>query len=81
MSSKVHSITEAAAQLERQERVAIIEKLLEGLELESTEDPSEMEKAWSNEVRRRSNDLSSGDAKSVPWDQERAEGEKLFDGD
>ncbi len=81
MTNKVHMIAEEAAQLDREERVAIIEKLLETLELEPTDDPSEVAKAWGDEVNRRSVELMNGDVKTIPWDQVKADGEKLFDGD
>lgn len=81
MTNKVEAITAEASQLERQERVEIIEKLLEGLETASTDDPSEVAKAWGDEVRRRSTELKDGDTQAIPWDQVRAEGEKLFDAD
>ena len=81
MTNKVETIAAEAAQLERQERVAIIEKLLESLETEPSDDPSEVAKAWGNEVRRRSIELKNGDVQAIPWDQVRADGEKLFDAD
>ena len=79
MTNKVQTIATEAAQLERQERVAIIEALLESLEPEPSDDPSEVAKAWGNEVRRRSMELRNGDAEAIPWDQVRADGEKLCD--
>ncbi len=81
MTNRVEAITAEAARLERQERVAIIEKLLEGLEIASPDDPSEVTKAWGDEVRRRSTELKNGDAQAIPWDRVRSEGEKLFDAD
>ena len=81
MTNKVQTIAAEAAQLERQERVAIVEKLLESLESDPTDDPSEVAKAWRNEVRGRSVELRNGDVKAIPWDQVKADGEKLFDGD
>ena len=81
MTGKANLIAEEAAQLDRQERVAIIEKLLESLEPAAAEDPSEVQAAWSRETRQRSKELRDGDVSSVPWDQVKAEGEKLFDGD
>jgi putative addiction module component (TIGR02574 family) len=81
MTNRVESITAQAARLEQQERVAIIENLLEGLETPSSDDPSEVARAWRDEVHRRSTELKNGDAQAIPWDQVRSEGEKLFDAD
>ena len=81
MTDKVHTITREAAQLERRQRVEIIEKLLETLEPESPDDPSEVQAAWRDEVTRRSEDLRSGGVTAIPWDQVKDEGEKLFDAD
>ncbi len=75
MINKVLAIAEEAAQLERHERVEIIEKLLETLEPESSEDPSDVQTAWRAEVKRRSDDLKSGEVKAVPWDQVSDEGQ------
>jgi putative addiction module component (TIGR02574 family) len=81
MDSKVQLIAEEASSLERHERVAIIEKLLESLEVPTAEDRMEIEKEWRDEIRRRSGEIKSGDVESVPWNQVKAEGEKLIDGD
>ena len=81
MANKVETITAEAAQLERRERVAIIENLLESLETEPSDDPSEVAKTWGHEVRRRSTELKNGNAEAIPWDQVRTDGEKLFDAD
>ncbi len=79
MTNKVETIAAEAAQLERQERVAIIEKLLNSLETEAADDPSDVAEAWQQEVRRRSVELKNGDVQAIPWNQVRADGEKLFD--
>lgn len=81
MASKVKSIADEASQLERRERVEIIEKLLESLESGDREDPADNEIAWKAEVLRRSQDLKTGDVTAISWNQVRAEGERLFDGD
>lgn len=81
MTNKVETITAEAAQLERQDRVAIIEKLLASLETKPSDDPSEVAKAWGHEVRRRSTELKNGNAETIPWGQVRADGAKLFDAD
>lgn len=81
MASKVKSIADEAAQLERRERVEIIEKLLESLESDAREDPTDNEIAWKAEVQRRSQDLKTGDVTAISWNQVRSEGERLFDGD
>jgi len=81
MTNKAETIATEATQLERQERVAIIEKLLESLETEPSDDPSEVAQVWGDEVRRRSLELKNGDVQAIPWDQVRADGEKLFDAD
>jgi putative addiction module component (TIGR02574 family) len=81
MTNRVQTIAAEAAELERQERVAIIEKLLESLEPEPADHPLEAAKAWRSEVNRRSMELKNGAAKAVPWDQVKADGERLFDAD
>lgn len=81
MASKVKSIADEASQLERHERVEIIEKLLESLESGDREDPADNEIAWKAEVLRRSQDLKTGEVTAISWNQVRAEGERLFDGD
>ena len=81
MTSKVKSIADEAAQLERRERVEIIEKLLESLESDDREDPADNEIAWKAELQRRSEDLKTGDATAISWNEVRSEGERLFDGD
>lgn len=81
MTNKVEAIATEATQLERQERVAIIEKLLESLEAGPSEDPTEVAKIWGNDLRRRSLELKNGVVQAIPWDQVKADGEKLFDAD
>ena len=71
MTNKVDTITAEATHLEQQERVALIEQLLESLETEPSDDPSEVTKAWDNDVRRRSTELKNGNAQTIPWDQGR----------
>ena len=80
-SNKVESIAKEASQLEHRDRVSIIEKLLETLEPDSKSSPSEVEAEWRTEVKRRSDDLSSGRATAIPWDHVKEEGEKLINGD
>ena len=81
MTEKVQAIAQEAAQLERHERVEVIEVLLETLEPESTEDPADVLTAWQNEVKRRSEELKSGGMTAIPWDQVKDDAEKLFDAD
>ena len=81
MTEKVQAIAQEAAQLERHERVEVIEVLLETLEPESTEDPSDVLAAWHDEVKRRSEELKSGGVTAIPWDQVKGDAEKLFDAD
>lgn len=81
MTGKVQAIAQEAAQLERHERVEIIEVLLETLEPESTDDPSDVLSAWQDEVGQRSKELKSGQVTAIPWNQVKDEAEKLFDAD
>ena len=81
MTEKVQAIAHEAAQLERHERVEIIEVLLETLEPESTDDSSDVLSAWQDEVTQRSKELKSGEMTAIPWDQVKDEAEKLFDAD
>ena len=79
MTNRVETIAAEPAQLERRERVAIIEKLLTSLEIEPPADPTEVANAWSDELRRRSKDLKNRDVQAIPWNQVSADGEKLLD--
>ncbi len=66
MTGKADFIAEEAEQLERQERVAIIERLLESLEPASPDDASQLQAARRSEVQQRSKQLKDGDVKSIP---------------
>ena len=79
--NRVETIAKDASQLERRDRVSLIEKLLDTLEPESPADPSQVEAEWRAEVKRRSEDLSCGKETAIPWEQVKDEGEQLFHGD
>ncbi len=73
-------VLQAASQLPEAERVIVIETLLESLEPEPAEDQAEVDRAWREAVRDRSQETKSGQAQSVPWKQVQADAEGLFDG-
>ncbi|MEO8498230.1 MAG: addiction module protein [Planctomycetota bacterium] len=74
------SIVTAATQLPEQERVQIVEALLDSFDASPVDDPAEVADAWRREVHRRSQELRDGLATSKSWLDVRAEGERLLDG-
>ena len=64
-----------ARNLPREERARLAEALLNSLEEES-----EIEQAWRTEIRRRADELDSGEVQGVPADEVFAEIDKLLTG-
>jgi hypothetical protein len=73
-------VVQAASQLPEADRVHVIEMLLESLEPEPAEDQGEIDRAWREEVRERSQQCSRGQVEPVPWKKVQADAERLFDG-
>ena len=61
-----HDVLSEALALPVKERARIAHQLILSLEEEPLEDPSLVEKAWAEEIRRRIDDLESGRAKAIP---------------
>ncbi len=75
-----NEVLRAASQLPEAARVQIIEALLETLEPEPVENQGEVDRAWNEELRRRSDQLKEGQVKPVSWNEVQADAERLFDG-
>jgi putative addiction module component (TIGR02574 family) len=74
------SIVTAATQLPEEERVRVVEALLDSFDASPADDPAEVADAWRREVHRRSQELRDGLVISNSWSDVRAEGERLLDG-
>ena len=74
------SIVTAATQLPEQQRVQIVEALLDSLDASPVDNPVAVADAWRREVLRRSQELLDGLVKSKTWSDVRTEGERLLDG-
>ena len=67
MTPQVSEVLEKALSLSEQERELLIDRLVESLANEPTEEG--VEAAWSEEIRRRVDDIRSGRVKTVPGEQ------------
>jgi putative addiction module component (TIGR02574 family) len=70
MARKLHELFREAAELSESERAELAGLLLESLEGIPDED---VEAAWAEEVERRVRQIDSGEVKTIPWEQVRAE--------
>jgi putative addiction module component (TIGR02574 family) len=70
MARKLHELFREAAELSESERAELAGLLLESLEGVPDED---VEAAWAEEVERRVRQIDSGEVKTIPWEQVRAE--------
>ena len=68
MTQEANELLKKALTLSAEERAALAGSLLESLD--TTVDESS-EKAWAAEIARRIEDLDSGKAKTVPWEEVR----------
>ena len=73
MAKKREHIEAEALRLPREERARLAEALISSLDEES-----EIERAWSAEIKRRVQDLSSGAVQSLPADEVFAELDDLL---
>jgi len=69
MNARVDHLLDEALALEPDERSALVVALLDSLDVE---DEATITKAWSDEIRRRKDELRSGAASAVPWAEARA---------
>lgn len=73
MATLAEELYQKALDLEERERAALAAQLFESLDREAEEG---VEAAWLAEVERRMEELDSGKAQSIPWDEVRA---RLFE--
>jgi putative addiction module component (TIGR02574 family) len=69
MNARVDHLLDEALALEPDERSALVVALLDSLD---GEDETTTTKAWAEEIRRRRDELRSGAATAVPWEEARA---------
>jgi putative addiction module component (TIGR02574 family) len=70
MGRKLHELYREAADLPEGDRAELAGLLIESLESEPEEG---VEAAWAEEVERRVREIDSGQVKTIPWEQVRAE--------
>ena len=70
MTQVATELLQRALALTAEERAELAGSLLESLD-GPPEDPEAVEAAWSEEIARRIEDLDSGKAKTVPWEEVR----------
>lgn len=70
MTQEASELLKKALALTTEERTQLVGSLLESLE-ERHEDPAAVEAAWNDEITRRSAELDSGKAKTIPWEEVR----------
>ena len=70
MGRKLHDLYREAADLPEGDRAELAGLLIESLEGEPDEG---VEAAWAEEVERRVREIDSGQVKTIPWEQVRAE--------
>ena len=66
---KLNDLFREASELSESERAELAGLLLESLEGEPDED---VEAAWAEEIERRVRQIDSGEVKTIPWEQVRA---------
>ena len=69
MGRKLKDLFREASELSESERAELAGLLLESLESEPDED---VEAAWAEEIERRVRQIDSGEVKTIPWEQVRA---------
>jgi putative addiction module component (TIGR02574 family) len=70
MGRSVQELFREASELSENERAELAGRLIESLEGPADLD---VEAAWAEEIERRVRQIESGQAKTIPWDQVRAE--------
>ncbi len=70
MTQDATELLKRALALSEDERAELAGSLLESLD-SPPEDPEAVEAAWNEEIARRIEDLDSGKAKTVPWEDVR----------
>lgn len=70
MASNLKDVFQAAAKLPENDRAALAGLLIETLDPASE---TEVEAAWSEEIRRRLAEIDGGTVELIPWEEVRAE--------
>jgi putative addiction module component (TIGR02574 family) len=65
MSRKLDKVLREALELEQEDRAKLAAHLIDSLDPGVDEG---VEEAWAQEIRRRSAEIDSGAAKTIPWD-------------
>ncbi len=73
MGLPLKKIEAEALELSAEERAALAERLIRSLDERTDENPSEVERAWEEEVRRRLAEVEAGTAELIPAAQVLAE--------
>ena len=72
MDTRVRTVLDEALRLSEPDRAALVDALLESLEPAAD---AQVETAWRAEIRRRIEEVESGEVETVPWPEVR---ERLF---
>ena len=70
MTQEASELLKKALALSSDERAQLVDSLLESLD-ERHEDHAAVEAAWNDEIARRIDELDSGKAKTIPWEEVR----------
>jgi putative addiction module component (TIGR02574 family) len=73
MTLRVEQLEAEALALPPHDRVRLVERLIESLEADEDEEPTEVEGAWGEEIRRRLEEFDSGAVKAIPASEVLAE--------
>ncbi len=77
MNTESHNLLEQALALPDTDRAALAASLFRSLDTEIDADADEL---WDNEIKRRLEEIRSGEVKLVPWDQMLAKMNRRTDG-
>lgn len=66
MTSQAKRVTQAAVRLPEQDRIRLVEEVLASLDVEG-HSQAVIDRAWREEVERRSREIDEGRVKLVPW--------------
>ena len=72
MNARVHQLLAEAQSLPAEDRTLLAWALLDSVEGDPTADEAAIEKAWIVESQRRSDELKSGAAVALPWEEVKA---------
>ncbi len=70
MTRQAKRITEAAVRLPERDRVRLVEEVLATLD-EGAGSQAEIDRAWRDEIERRSREIDEGKVELVPWSKVR----------